>query len=229
MLYIESALGNVFAVDGATGVTKWVYRQTRGAVTRRGVAVGRGYVYTHGGGSWIIALDHKTGAVAWERQVTGYGNMEKVAVGNTVVIGRTYDPATGQVGTVESTAVNAMAPTHLRVPVGTTVTFTNPADNSNVRGATQFFEGLFDVRLHPGESFRYTFGRRGEYFFNDPFAARPTGKVEASTEARPGSAARPGSPAGRTAAPRSGPRGSGWGSPARTGSRPVTPRGSRAR
>jgi hypothetical protein len=50
--------------------------------------------------------------------------------------------------------------------------------NSNVRGATQFFEGLFDVRLSPGESFRYIFGRRGEYFFNDPFAARTTGKVE---------------------------------------------------
>jgi plastocyanin len=34
-----------------------------------------------------------------------------------------------------------MAPTHLRVPVGTTVTFVNPADNVNVHGATQFFEG----------------------------------------------------------------------------------------
>ena len=111
------------------------------------------------------------------RPVSG-GPVEGSAVGDTVVIGRTYDPATGRVGTVESTAVNAMAPTHLRVPVGTTVTFTNPADNVNVRGATQFFEGLFDVRLTPGESFRYTFRHRGEYFFNDPFAARPTGKVE---------------------------------------------------
>src|SRR5690348_16208539 len=30
VLYIESAFGNVFAVDGRTGATKWVYRQTRG-------------------------------------------------------------------------------------------------------------------------------------------------------------------------------------------------------
>jgi PQQ-dependent dehydrogenase (methanol/ethanol family) len=80
VLYIESAPGNVHAVDGATGATKWVYTQTRGTVTRRGVAVGRGLVFTHGRGNWLIALDQGTGAVVWERQITGYGNMEKVAV-----------------------------------------------------------------------------------------------------------------------------------------------------
>ncbi len=80
VLYIESALGNVFAVDGRTGVTKWVYRQTRGAVTRRGVAVGPDKVFTHGQGNWIIALDQATGAVVWERQINDYGNMEKVAL-----------------------------------------------------------------------------------------------------------------------------------------------------
>src|SRR5215475_14109414 len=61
VLYIESAFGNVFAVDGATGSTKWKYTQTRGTVTRRGVAVGNGMVFTHGRGSWIIALDQQTG------------------------------------------------------------------------------------------------------------------------------------------------------------------------
>src|SRR6266511_2634394 len=80
VLYIESALGNVFAVDGASGVTKWEYRQTRGTLTRRGVAVGDGRVFTHGKGGWIIALDQETGAVVWEKQITEYGNMEKVAV-----------------------------------------------------------------------------------------------------------------------------------------------------
>ncbi len=72
-----------------------------------------------------------------------------------------------------------MAPTHLRVPVGTTVTFTNPADNVNVHGATQFFEGLFDVRLQPGRVLPvHVHARRGEYFFNDRFSPRPTGKIE---------------------------------------------------
>jgi len=104
--------------------------------------------------------------------------VEGSVVNNTVVLARTYNASTGQVGTTESTAVNAMAPTHLRVPVGTTVTFTNPADNVNVHGATQFFEGLFDVRLDPGESFSYTFTEAGEYFFNDSYSPRPTGKIE---------------------------------------------------
>jgi plastocyanin len=62
--------------------------------------------------------------------------------------------------------------------VGTTVTFVNPADNVNVHGATQFFEGLFDVRLRPGESYSHTFTSTGEFFFNDCFSPRPTGKIE---------------------------------------------------
>src|SRR6185436_9342986 len=80
VLYIESAFGNVVAVDGATGATKWKYTQTRGTLTRRGVAVGPSFVYTHGRGNWIIALDRATGAVVWEKQINGYGNMEKVAI-----------------------------------------------------------------------------------------------------------------------------------------------------
>jgi len=104
--------------------------------------------------------------------------VEGSVVGDTVVIGRTYDAETGEIGTTESTAVNAMAPTHLRVPAGTTVTFTNHAGNANTRGVTQFFEGLFDVRLAPGESYTHRFRKKGEYFFNDPHSPRSTGKIE---------------------------------------------------
>jgi plastocyanin len=106
------------------------------------------------------------------------GPVDGSVVNNTVVLARTYNATTNTVGTTESTAVNGMAPTHLRVPVGTTVTFLNPADNVNVHGATQFFEGLFDGRLNPGESFQYTFTRTGEYFYNDSYSPRPTGKIE---------------------------------------------------
>src|SRR5690349_12178998 len=101
VLYIESALGNVFAVDGRTGVTKWVYRQTRGTVTRRGVAVGDGRVFTHGRGNWIIALDQATGAVVWEKQILGYGGMEKVAV--------THHDGVLYVGTHDSDRAAALA------------------------------------------------------------------------------------------------------------------------
>jgi hypothetical protein len=79
-----------------------------------------------------------------------------------------------------------MLPSRLTVPVGTTVTFTNPGDaqigssnsgNQKEHCATQYFEGLFNFRLKPGESAQYTFTREGEYYFNDCTDPRPTGKV----------------------------------------------------
>jgi len=79
-IYIESAFGNVVAVDGKTGATRWKYTQTRGNLTRRGVAVGQGLVYTLSGDNYVVALDRTTGAVVWERQHEGFGNVEKVAV-----------------------------------------------------------------------------------------------------------------------------------------------------
>jgi len=30
----------------------------------------------------------------------------------------------------------------------------------------------------PGESFKYTFKQKGEFFFNDCFSPRPTSKIE---------------------------------------------------
>src|SRR5882672_2904561 len=82
VLYLESAFGNVVAVDGKTGVTKWKYTQTRGTLTRRGVAVAKdmGLVFTLGNDNWVIALDKDTGHVVWERQHGGWGNVEKVAI-----------------------------------------------------------------------------------------------------------------------------------------------------
>ena len=71
-----------------------------------------------------------------------------------------------------------MAPQHLRVAAGTTVTFLNPPGNAKARCATQFYEGLFDTGpLQPGQSFRYTFARPGEYFYNDCASPRTTGKI----------------------------------------------------
>ena len=95
---------------------------------------------------------------------------------NTVFLGRVQTAANAP-GAVESTAVNAMTPTFMRVPVNTTVTFRNPADNPNAHCATQFFEGAFNFRLNPGASANYTFTTPGEYFYNDCFSPRPTGKI----------------------------------------------------
>ena len=100
-------------------------------------------------------------------------------VHNTVTIGRTWRG--GTVGTTESTAENAMAPQKLVVPVGTTVTFTNPKDNAMAHCVTQFFDGLFNSGpLEPGTSFTYTFREQGEYFYNDCKSPRTTGEVVVS-------------------------------------------------
>jgi len=36
---------------------------------------------------------------------------------------------------------------------------------------------LFNFKLAPGESAQYTFSQPGEYFYNDCFSPRPTGKI----------------------------------------------------
>ena len=102
---------------------------------------------------------------------------------NTVYLARanrTADTSTSPDGT----AAGAMSPTQMRVPVGTTVTFLNPGaatfpnfPNTKPHCATQYFEGLFNFKLNPGQSAQYTFNRAGEYFFNDCTDPRPTSKV----------------------------------------------------
>ena len=97
-------------------------------------------------------------------------------VNNTVTVARTW--SSGTVGKTESDSQNAMAPQALRVPTGTTVTFLNPADNSQPHCVTQFYEKLFSSPpLKPGDSFQYTFATPGEYFYNDCTSPRTTGKV----------------------------------------------------
>src|SRR5206468_10740032 len=80
VIYIESALGSVVAVDGQTGVTKWKYAG-KGTQTRRGVAVGDGKVFTNARGGYVVALDKATGTVVWEvAPGAQYGNVGKVAM-----------------------------------------------------------------------------------------------------------------------------------------------------
>lgn len=102
---------------------------------------------------------------------------------NTIYVARSNGTATA---TKDNTATASMIPSQLTVPVGTTVTFTNPGDATfGVAGsgnllehcATQFFEGKFNFRLQPGQSAQYTFTKAGEYFYNDCTDPRPSGKV----------------------------------------------------
>lgn len=102
---------------------------------------------------------------------------------NTIYLARSNGTATA---TKDSVTTASMVPSTLTVPVGTTVTFTNPGDatfgvagsgNLKEHCATQYFEGKFNFRLQPGQSAQYKFDREGEYYYNDCTDPRPTGKV----------------------------------------------------
>lgn len=76
--YYVGPNNNVFAVDGATGKTIWKYKPELDPIVEtvfyvaasRGVTVGHGMVYLGSLDGRFIALDQKTGAVKWEKQIT---------------------------------------------------------------------------------------------------------------------------------------------------------------
>ena len=89
VVYLETALGNVIAVDGKTGVTKWKWETPHGTITRRGVAVAKdlGLVYTVAKGNRLVALKIATGEVAWTKEYPNdtadanyLGSVQKVAL-----------------------------------------------------------------------------------------------------------------------------------------------------
>ena len=198
LMFIGQPDGNLLALDARQGEELWRW-QTGAAISASPVTYaidGEQYLLIYAGGTSIPYSDAPRGDFLWafklggrlpqaaapvppkiRRPVSG-SPVAGAVVNNTVVLARTYNASTNTVGATESTAVNGMAPTDMQVKLGTTVTFTNPPTNANAHCATQFFEGLFNFELAPGESATYTFSQPGEYFFNDCFSPRPTGKIE---------------------------------------------------
>jgi plastocyanin len=94
-------------------------------------------------------------------------------VTNTVLLG-----VTSATGAEANTNQNAMFPQNLVVPVGTLVTFTNPATNASNHCADSFFDHEFDTGvLKPGQSTTHAFNKAGEFFYNDCVWPHITGKV----------------------------------------------------
>jgi PQQ-dependent dehydrogenase (methanol/ethanol family) len=92
------------------------------------------------------------------------------ATGDVVVLGRTWDAATGSPSPTENLASQvAMAPPIMTVPARTTVTFKNPAGNTRKHCAEAFFDPAnFQIGpLAPGHSGSFRFVRKGTYFYND--------------------------------------------------------------
>jgi len=95
------------------------------------------------------------------------------AVSNTVMLGRTSSTSAESI-----ISQNAMYPQNLVVPVGTVVTFVNPATSTNDHCADSFFEHEFDSGvLKPGQTFSHLFTRPGEYFYNDCVWPHITAKI----------------------------------------------------
>jgi quinohemoprotein ethanol dehydrogenase len=65
VMFISTGIGDVFAVDGKSGVVKWKYRSGGRPGSNRGVAVGGGRVFAGQRDNSLVALDQKTGARVW--------------------------------------------------------------------------------------------------------------------------------------------------------------------
>lgn len=196
VLFIGQPDGNLIAMDAVNGRELWRF-QTGAAISASPITYeidGVQYLAVYGGGTGIpYGNSAPRGDNLWALKVGGTlapaatptppevrrpvaGNaVAGSTVANTVLLGRSSATAAEQ--SINSGSTNGMFPTWMTVPLGTTVTFTNPASSVNAHCATQFFEGLFNVRLLPGQSATYTFTSVGEFFFNDCHNPRSTGKV----------------------------------------------------
>jgi PQQ-dependent dehydrogenase (methanol/ethanol family) len=120
IMYVTTSFDHVYALNARTGEQIWYYAQKLGPLTtyccgpnNRGVAVSGGKVYLATLDSKLVALDAKTGNVAWETQIAdptaGYSEtMAPTAVNGKILIGtnggeygirgfvRAYDAETGK-------------------------------------------------------------------------------------------------------------------------------------
>ena len=211
-MFVGQIDGRLLAMDAVTGDVLWEFQTGSGiaaapityeidgeqyvAIFAAGSTNPYGGSVTQGDSLWAFKLGGTyttesgsqegpdTAPLSIRRPVQG-GPVEGATVDNTVYLARAQPHRRHRSGSRTARRRAAMQPTHLRVPVGTTVTFLNPGAETfpnfpNVlpHCATQYFEGLFNAELNPGESFEYTFDRAGEYFFNDCTDPRPAGKIE---------------------------------------------------
>ena len=197
VLFVGQPDGHLLGLDVANGSELWRFQTGAGVHTSPVTYAidGTQYVAVFAGGNnlpysspqgdflWAFRIGGTVPAAPAPpppstRQPIGTPAVDGATARFTVTLARRWDAASGGPEAVESNAQNSMAPQVMTVPVGSTVTFMNPADNKQPRCATQFFEGLFSIGpLQPGESARYQFTRAGEFFYNDCTDPQITGKI----------------------------------------------------
>jgi alcohol dehydrogenase (cytochrome c) len=99
IMYITTAFDHVYALDARTGAELWHYKHKMGPITvyccgpnNRGVAVSDDMVYLGTLDSKLVALDAKTGKIAWQKDIAdpelGYSEtMAPTAVNGKILIG----------------------------------------------------------------------------------------------------------------------------------------------
>jgi len=188
LLFEGSPQGTFWARNARTGRIGWTWQTGSGIETTpvtylaHGVqyvailAGGNGaYTPTFGDTLWAFRLGGKLGQASSGPSIPARVPVNAVtisgsSVADTVVLGRRWDTGTGGPGTTEDLASQtAMAPAIMTVPVGTTVTFSNPAGNSKDHCAEAFFDPEFFKigPLAPGQSGSFHFIKPGAYFYND--------------------------------------------------------------
>lgn len=184
---------------GSAPVTYEIDGEQYVAVFAAGTTNPYGASVTQGDSLWAFKLggDYVTESGSQEGPLTAPLSIRRPVSGETVdgstvddtVLLARADRTSDTAEAADSTDATAMQPASLRVPVGTTVSFLNPGvetftEHPNLleHCATQFFEGEFNVRLQPGESYEHTFDKAGEYYFNDCTDPRPTGRIEVVAE-----------------------------------------------
>ncbi|BCJ68450.1 PQQ-binding-like beta-propeller repeat protein [Polymorphospora rubra] len=191
--------GVLHAMDDTNGKTLWSWQTGAGVATSPITyeVDGEQYVAVLAGGNGLPYRDVPRGDFLWAFKIGGKvppapaptppskviditaAAVAGSAVNFTVTLGRTWDAANRRPAAQENTvSTSAMAPQHLTVRVGDTVTFVNPADNTRPHSASSFFESEWDTDvLQPGESATHTFTRPGTYFYNDCVYPQSTGKI----------------------------------------------------
>jgi len=99
IMYVTTSFSHVYAIDARTGEQIWHYKHAMGPITvyccgpnNRGVAVYGDKVYLGTLDAKLVALDAKTGKIAWEQQIAdpelGYSEtMAPTAVNGKILIG----------------------------------------------------------------------------------------------------------------------------------------------
>ena len=188
LLFEGSPQGTFWARRATTGRILWRWQTGAGIETTpvtyrvhgvQYVAILAGgntaFTSTFGDSLWAFRLGGKLGPATAGPSIPSRVPVNGVtiagsAVANTVVLGRDWDTTTGAPGTTEDLASQtAMAPAIMTVPVGTTVTFSNPAGNSKQHCAEAFFDpASFKIGpLAPGQAGTFQFTKPGTYFYND--------------------------------------------------------------